>query len=265
MNSATLIGFDSDGWLTLARWLALPGLSYVILYLLRVEVRKLPLIPLEHEFRLPSWVAGGIAGVMTFLLSLSSVAYFALGHVTRLANEEQFLSTFFRALTPPEREWLERVAAHDVREGFIRVLDYDGFSDLIILVNNWRLFGTHVDCAGKQQCQRPGAEPPAPPPFRLDSRFANVLRPNVLGESRPMLHLRSGKNRIDILSENSGVGACRSTVEVGFRTANGETIARQFRIADGQEHAIKTYQTRRENGSYRVCDRIRLEPELRYP
>jgi hypothetical protein len=78
-----------------------------------------------------------------------------------------------------------------------------------------------------------------------------------------MNELRSGLNKIDIIAGNSGKGGCKGSITVGFETKGGNVIKRAIEIRDGVADSIKNYGTRSENGSYRLCDRVRLEIALK--
>jgi hypothetical protein len=259
---ASLLGVDDAIWLTTATWLAAPAFGLVCLYVLRIELKKIPFVAFDHSFTVPKSFIACLAVLFAFAFAFCSAVALSLKNATRAPHQAEFLASFFRPLSSPEKEWISEVESSLIKRGFVQITSYDGDSDLIVLVNSRRLFGTHVDCIGPHQCSS-ATRFAAHPSFKIDSRFANYSDPNPLGRIWAMNELRSGLNKIDIIAGNSGKGGCKGSITVGFETKGGNVIKRAIEIRDGVADSIKNYGTRSENGSYRLCDRVRLEIALK--
>ncbi len=124
-----------------------------------------------------------------------------------------------------------------------------------------RQFGIHVDCILAFGCPRYG--PSASQRFRVDSRYRDaLLSPYILGEQRIINSLKNGHNIIDIISGNSGLNSCEIDVEIVIISRSGDRLSKRIKIYDDEPSNVKIYNVDIENGSYRICDRLRLEFEI---
>ena len=267
MDSATLFGLAIDDWRGFALSIFAATAGYAALYVLGLDSKRLPFVPADHEYKVPHWFLAVSAGVLCFAWAFCATAFLTLQLYPHPPNEAAFLEEFFREPTGAEKQWIETLSKESVRSGKVSLQDYDGLSDVLVLVNNIRVFATHVDCVAKHQCRPANSSgsngQASATPFLLDSRYPDPFKhANSLGEERTIRNLRVGENVIDIVVSNSGLGSCRAAIQLLFETTTGKKLAQTTVVIDDDASNIARFRTRAENGSYRLCERVRYRLDL---
>jgi hypothetical protein len=265
MGTAILFGLPIEDWKSLASLLTAPAFAMAAIYIIGVDLVKLPFLAIDVPYRVPPRLVQWTAFVLVFILSMTLAIWLTLRtHTGPRPDTEGFLHQFFRDLSAEEAAWLHATRQRGVVGGRIKLLEYDGRSGARVYVNNKRIFGTHVDCLAIYQC-RPNAFPSlAELQSQINKVRLNDIFPFNAEHRLPLIrefssHLRQGEsNIIDILASNSGVGACNIVLEIELDGPGGERSSRRFQILSSS-HDDKRYKTIDVYASYRVCDNVRLK------
>ena len=265
MDAATLFNFTIEDFKNLASLLFSPAVALAAIYLFGVDLVKLPFIPTNIPYRVPARAVQVSALSLSFLFGLTLSAWFTL----RLYEGPQpdvrgFMQQYFRAVTADENAWLKEAHRLGIVGGRLIVKDYDGVSDVRVFVNGVRVFGTQVDCMARHQCRK-DTSPNRPQfdeqsrQFKLNTNVYQLHESNNLPLERTFTKLlrRGLTNYIEMVVNNSGIGDCKVNLAIELVTSSGEKKAKEFYFSD-DPHDSERYQTIAENGSYRVCDRIRV-------
>jgi hypothetical protein len=283
-----LFGLKASDYQQFATGLVTPALGFLFLYLLALPLRKLPFLSVDIKYRPPSWVLPLFAIGSMFALSLAlSLAGF-LNYFRAHPSVEAFKQSFLK-----ERHVAIPVHSGRLREAAMTLSAYDGFSNFRIIVNGYRMLGSSSDCRFTYQCKPPS--PSAAADFKAvqdakltDRSILHIHRMYTLPFKIDIIgFLVNGPNFIDVLSDNSGLGDCRLETALTLRfdavaleqrinvlgevgTSGIETAAANTThtfYAGGnpgvqEDGTIEPYGTKTANGSYRVCERVRLLVDL---
>jgi hypothetical protein len=180
-----------------------------------------------------------------------------------------------------------------VRSAVISIEDYDGESDLRVVVNGYIPFSSSTNCMMSYQCKPHGANiAPEARQLLQGQALDHVSLFRVKQTYELPVHLdvtnflMPGTNFLDIISGNTGVGSCRVGIRTAISDGSGTTNDVQTSILDAEgnsldvradakaqeaffsayraagasleptEHPI--YRTLESNPSYRLCQRIRM-------
>jgi hypothetical protein len=260
---ATLFGLTIDDWKNFASLLLSPVVGITIIYILGVDLVKIPFLSIDVPYRIPVRFVQASTGLLGMLFALSVSAWLTLRlYEGPRPHVESFKKHFFRQLSDDEAAWLKRANELGVVGGRLSILDYDGKSDVRVFADNVRVFGTHVDCVAIYQC----GHGRAPNLAELEQTYNLKLNTNVYPlevanyipfEREFKLRADRGKHSyIDIFVNNSGLGTCRVSMSIELYLADGTKSKMWFTFSDRDNFAL--YRTERNNPSYRICDQVRL-------
>jgi hypothetical protein len=278
LSASTLTGFVQS--------LITPALGFAFLYLMQLQLPKLPHLPDGVVYKPPLWVLPLFAhGSMFAVAGLASAAFF-LGVLrdtqqSPAVGAELFLHRDLETKDP------------SLADVTFALASYDGFSDFRVLVNGYQVFGSYRDCVTSFQCKpkddaKAREELAAFKELRLSGgSIYDTTRLNPLGERVSLKHhLAAGRNHIEIISTNSGTGGCEATAEIALHMPSRQPKAHLLRIlphagprpppkrdltADEAFHAVdnasepglvEPYKTLKKERRNAVCERIRIVMHL---
>ncbi len=291
MFDAELFGITSHDLLASAHALVAPMLGFLFLFLLALPLKKLPIVDIGN-YRPPASLLPIFAIGSLFVVTFCLTAALMLARWSSYPSSEEFEKTFHivRTVVAPINRLLS---------ASLTVTGYNGLSDFRMFVNGYRVFGSSSNCIMDYQC-RPAGDRAAAQAYQtvrsLSDREAsiyNIYQLYDLPHTEDISGLLvAGKNVIDIHSENSGLGDCGLRVALELKTDAKPSSVYDIEISsntgkpDGTTQPLKAqevffsggspassepsvkdlevpiYRTRPFNGSYRVCQRIRIELEL---
>jgi hypothetical protein len=242
-------------------------------------------MPTKVKYKPPIWVLPIFAHVSTFALVVVVSTNLLLNHL-----KEPELAAGIKPELFLTREL--DTAGKPLTHAAVVVSTYDGLSNFRILVNGYHLFSSGRNCVAAFQCKT------NPDKAEKDAKELKEHRASGgslfdLGRTYSLPHevvlnhyLASGQNYIDIVSENSGTGACDLTAEIVFTTGNNQLERYVLRIlpekgtepkrqaplavrevfyAGGQiagGELIERYKTSKFERRNAVCERIRVSLQL---
>jgi hypothetical protein len=267
--SAFLFGLSSEDWGTLASFFVSPAIGLAAVYLLGADLLKLPFVSPDVPYRVPAKIIRNVAlGLCLLCGGLISIWLTLRLYPGPGPAVDKFSEEFFRPPTEQERAWLEELRHKKILTAKVVIHEYDRLSDLRIFVNGFRLFGSHVDCAWRFQCnnQEVDASRDLDEFLKVASghsfRYADYKALNSLPIERYFTDLiRAGLNYIDIFSNNSGVGKCKVALSIEFTTPIPPALSQHFNIKSDDLNT-NPYRTTPESGTYRTCDQRRLAFEV---
>src|SRR5262245_6111818 len=288
MFEPEIFGLSSSMLWSLAQALVAPALGFLFLYLMRLPLSELSILPIKTEYTPPRWVLPVFAHGLSFLLVaiVSTNLFLNRLHERELADElapDLFLVRDFdmKSRRPT------KVAA---------VLEsYDGLSGLKIFANGYHVFGSNRDCVASFQCTSDAAKADEDMKKFIAHRdrggaVYELNKTNSLPYEVVLNHyLTGGENYLDVISENSGTGSCELSVAIvltserdqqerylvsihPYRAPDGGQEPKRRRPLAGQEvfysggpadgHMIERYKTPTLERRNVVCERIRISVKL---
>ena len=286
------LGLGSSQYQQFAASLVTPALGFVFLFLLGLQLKKLPFVDALQDYKPPAWVLPTFAVGSLFSLSLFIFITFFLNFMRASPSIDDAINTFSKV-----RPIKVESNYGELQYAAFTLSDYDGSSNFRIIVNGYRMFGSSSDCMLSYQCK---AQTSATVPIFneaqkipiKDNSIYHIHSLNVLPVTREIKdHLVSNNsNFIDIFSENSGLGDCRLNVLFSYSFANqsmtyrviinseiGEEILTKtgydtvntffskgpkVGVDTDQVQLIPVYKTLSSEVTNRVCERIRLQLDL---
>lgn len=151
MFEAELLGLTESQYGHIAGLLLGPALGFAFLFLLSLPLKKLPFLAVDADFKPPEWVVPVFAITLVFLFFFFLVTTASLSSFKSHPDKEGFLTTFIK----------ERKLNIERREGRlyraeVTIAHYDQYSNLEIVVNGHRVFGSFSDCLMSYQCRPQG-------------------------------------------------------------------------------------------------------------
>jgi hypothetical protein len=252
---------------------------------------KLPIIDVT-DYRPPSWVLPAFAIGSLFLVAFCLTAAFVLVKYPVFPSTKEFEQSYeiIRRLAQPPGE---------VESARMTIQDYDGASNFRIYINGYRVFGSSSNCVMEYQCKKAG-DRAAELSFQeiqslkvIDASIYHIHRLYSLPHAEDISGLLvSGKNIINVHSENSGLGDCHLQVDLDLSTtaapkttftieispntgspssADQPLQSKEVFMSGGlpiakddleSNERIPIYNTTRSNGSFRLCQRVRVVFDL---
>jgi hypothetical protein len=268
--NATFLGFDAGEWTSAALSLIVPALAYTTLFMLRRRMRKLPIV--QFEYRSPPWLLLCISASLLWMLGFAGAVAVTLRNGTAAKPDvEAFTRQYYLPVDRGARKILAELRGDRLSGAMLIVDEYDGYSRARVLVNNTRVFGTHVDCRLRFQCKpverRSGSPSVAfvPNPLFLPEGGAQFPE-NALPLERgflPLLH--PGRNFVDVAVEASGYTNgrenCRLRARLVFEGKGGRRVI-PVAIDDDMPGVSEAFGTLREYPSHRACARFHFDFDL---
>jgi hypothetical protein len=261
----------------------------MFLFLLSLPLKKLPIIDVT-DYRPPAWVlpvfaiGSFVAVVFCVTVSLSLATFRAA------ASKADFERSFevVRTMT---------VSPGPLQSAKLSVLEYDGSSNFRLFVNGYRVFGSSSNCVMNYQCKKADDETAEASFIELQKLALSRGSIYHIHKLYSLPHVEDisgflveGTNYIDIHVENSGVGDCVLKAAVEFSspakstTVSAVSISPDAGVTSSAEKPLQVdevfysgglpvaenaasdivplYNTIRSNGSYRLCQRVRIQFDL---
>jgi hypothetical protein len=290
MFDAELFGITSKDFLTTAQAIIAPMLGFMFLFLLSLPLKKLPIIDVS-DYRPPSWVLPLFAIGSFYMVAFCLSAAFILVNFSVSPSINRFKQSYdlVRRFAPSPAQ---------VQAASITIQEYDGLSNFRIYVNGYRVFGSSSNCVMEYQCKKAG-DVTADRSFRelqslkaIDASIYHIHRLYSLPHTEDISGLFvSGINLLEIHSEDSRLGDCHLEVDFTFATAGDKSVftieispntgaspspdqklqPKEIFFSGGlpvvnneqdSNDQIPIYGTTRSNGSFRLCQRVRVLFEL---
>ncbi|MDE8762598.1 hypothetical protein PZB21_25840 [Rhizobium sp. CBK13] len=283
MFEPELFGIAASRYADFGLSLLTPLLGFLFLYLLRLPLKKLPIIGGDVNYTPPKWVLPLFANGTLFAAGLSLSIAYSLTQTRVEPDQTDFGLNF--------EEHIQYKPDIGPITGIEYSLDdYDGLSDFRLFLNGYRLFGTSSHCMLNFQCRHAddlGAKARfalAKPEDLADLSFRHVreLRPLPVSDDVSD-YLVPGRNTIDVFVGNSGVGDCSVLATLHFRGKNAvrslklivsdDPASQRIQQSTASDYDAYTfassqdptapdqlikYSTYADNPSYRICERIRV-------
>jgi hypothetical protein len=221
MQDAEIFGVPSSALWSMAQALVAPALAFAFLYLMRLPLASLFFLPEKPKYKPPAWVlplfAHGSAFALVGLLSL--IVFLNVSHERELADDIRPELCLLRELDTKDKR-LTKIA--------IVLQEYDGLSGLQIFANGYHVFSSNRDCVAKFQCKERTDTNAAIDAKDIIERRGKGFSIFELDRTNTLPHeiilndyLAAGQNYLDLVSENSGTGACTTIALIHLETSSG--------------------------------------------
>jgi hypothetical protein len=205
-----IFGISSEKLFAISGTLVTPALGFLFLYLLRLPLTSLPVIGATGDWKPPSWALPTFALTSTAAVVFTAALGLALELSPAVPRSDEMTGHFgfVRDIVTTDLRAIQSVV--------VSVEDYDGASDLRVVVNGYVPFSTSTDCMMSYQCKPSNADISLEAKqlllgqpldhvslFRVKQRYQLPVRLDVTNFLMP------GINFVDIISGNTGVGSCQ--------------------------------------------------------